>query len=149
MGKKLAAVPPQPKAPAVESAAGVSLAAAAAADAMAAAAVTPKGLPVDKDEGVFLQRGAELKEEGNKAYNMRDMRTALALYEQARSPDAARTHVFASGVSGATRRAHDVRPTGGSSAAHELLLVGLQLRLVLASRGCARVGRFGCAVKPS
>ena len=53
---------------------------------MASAAVTPKVTPVDKDEGVFLQRGAELKEEGNKAYNMRDMRAALALYEQARSP---------------------------------------------------------------
>lgn len=37
----------------------------------------------DPDEEVFLRRATELKEEGNKYYNTRDMRRALALYEQA------------------------------------------------------------------
>ena len=47
---------------------------------------------------MFLSRAGELKEDGNKLYNMREHKKALACYEQARGPR--------SGPSGASRRAH-------------------------------------------
>jgi hypothetical protein len=39
----------------------------------------------DADSEVFLGRAGELKEEGNKLYNMREHKKALACYEQARA----------------------------------------------------------------
>jgi len=38
----------------------------------------------DADSEVFLGRAGELKEEGNKLYNAREHKKALACYEQAR-----------------------------------------------------------------
>jgi hypothetical protein len=47
---------------------------------------------------VFLSRAGELKEDGNKLYNMREHKKALACYEQARG----RRSV----LRGASRRGH-------------------------------------------